>query len=124
MICQKKVRKRLVIKAQNFNSFSKSLGTLLCKYEPSAYPFTISTVDSYRVFYVSNDNFFRQKNIMSSPLNDNKVMETVDVPNNEAELRLAFARQTDELRLVRRQLANSQLRVKELEDQVRKLQRQ
>lgn len=61
---------------------------------------------------------------MSSPLNDNKAMETVDVPNNEAELRLAFARQTDELRLVRRQLANSQLRVKELEDQVRKLQRQ
>lgn len=51
-------------------------------------------------------------------------METVDVPNNEAELRLALARQTDELRLVRRQLANSQLRVKELEDQVRKLQRQ
>lgn len=61
---------------------------------------------------------------MSSPLNDNKVMETVDIPNNEAELRLALARQTDELRLVRRQLANSQLRVKELEDQVRKLQRQ
>lgn len=59
-----------------------------------------------------------------SPLNDNKAMETVDVPNNEAELQLAFARQTDELRLVRRQLANSQLRVKELEDQVRKLQRQ
>lgn len=51
-------------------------------------------------------------------------METVDTLNNEAELRLAFARQTDELRLVKRQLANSQLRVKELEDQVRKLQRQ
>lgn len=68
--------------------------------------------------------FFCQKNIISSSLNDNKVMETVDVPNNEAELRLAFARQTDELRLVRRQLANSQLRVKELEDQIRKLQRQ
>lgn len=51
-------------------------------------------------------------------------METVDVPNNEAELRSAFARQTDELRLVRRQLANSQQRVKELEDQIRKLQRQ
>jgi len=68
--------------------------------------------------------FFYQKNIISSSLNDNKVMETVDVPNNEAELRLAFARQTDELRLVRRQLANSQLRVKELEDQIRKLQRQ
>ncbi|KMQ93490.1 coronin-2b-like isoform 1 protein [Lasius niger] len=69
-------------------------------------------------------NVAMQKNIISSPLNDNKVMETVDVPNNEAELRLAFARQTDELRLVRRQLANSQLRVKELEDQIRKLQRQ
>lgn len=51
-------------------------------------------------------------------------METADIPNNEAELRLAFARQTDELRLVRRQLANSQLHVKELEDQIRKLQRQ
>ncbi|EFN80061.1 Coronin-2B [Harpegnathos saltator] len=67
-------------------------------------------------------NVAMQKNIMSPPLNDNKVMETVDIPNNEAELRLALARQTDELRLVRRQLANSQLRVKELEDQVRKLQ--
>ncbi|XP_029672141.1 coronin-2B-like isoform X2 [Formica exsecta] len=64
------------------------------------------------------------QNIISSPLNDNKVMENVDIPNNEAELRLAFARQTDELRLVRRQLGNSQLRVKELEDQIRKLQRQ
>jgi coronin-2 len=59
---------------------------------------------------------------MSSPLNDNKVMETIDIPNNEVELRMAFARQTDELRLVRRQLANSQLRVKELEEQIRKLQ--
>jgi len=59
---------------------------------------------------------------MSSPLNNNKVMETVDVPNNEMELRMAFTRQTDELRLVRRQLANSQLRVKELEEQIRKLQ--
>ena len=65
-----------------------------------------------------------QKNIISTTLNDNKVLETVDIPNNEAELRLAFARQTDELRLVRRQLANSQLRVKELEEQIRKLQRQ
>lgn len=64
-----------------------------------------------------------QKNIISSPLNDNKVLENVDIPNNEAELRLAFVRQTDELRLVRRQLANSQLRVKELEEQIRKLQR-
>jgi len=67
--------------------------------------------------------YFFQKN-MSSSLNDNKVMETIDVPNNEVELRMAFARQTDELRLVRRQLANSQLRVKELEEQIRKLQRQ
>lgn len=65
-----------------------------------------------------------QKNIISPPLNDNKVLENVDIPNNEAELRLAFVRQTDELRLVRRQLANSQLRVKELEEQIRKLQRQ
>ncbi|KOX68216.1 Coronin-2B [Melipona quadrifasciata] len=62
------------------------------------------------------------KNIIST--NDNKVLENVDIPNNEAELRLAFVRQTDELRLVRRQLANSQLRVKELEEQIRKLQRQ
>lgn len=65
-----------------------------------------------------------QKNIITPPQNDNKVMEAVDMPNNEADLRLAFARQTDELRLARRQLANSQLRVKELEEQIRKLQRQ
>lgn len=44
------------------------------------------------------------------------------MPNNEAELRLAYVRQMDELRLVKRQLANSQLRVKELEEQLRKLQ--
>ncbi|XP_033225716.1 coronin-2A-like [Belonocnema kinseyi] len=59
-----------------------------------------------------------QNNIVSEQ--NNKLEE--DIPNNEAELRLAFATQTDELRLVRRQLANSQLRVKELEEQVRKLQ--
>ncbi|XP_015116383.1 coronin-2B isoform X2 [Diachasma alloeum] len=58
----------------------------------------------------------------NAPLNDNKIMESVDIPNNEAELRLAYARQTDELRLARRQLANSQVRVKELEEQLRKLQ--
>ena len=58
---------------------------------------------------------------MSTTLNDNK-METADIPNNEADMRLVFTRQTEELRLVRRQLANSQLRVKELEEQVRKLQ--
>lgn len=74
------------------------------------------------MYYIRLRHTFFQKNMMSSPLNDNKVMKTVDVPNNEAELRVAFARQTDELRLVRRQLANSQLRVKELEDQIRKLQ--
>lgn len=52
-------------------------------------------------------------------------METIDVPpNNEAELRLAYVRQADELRLMRRQLANSRLRVKELEEQVWKLQNQ
>lgn len=79
---------------------------------------------TFLIYFIFEILFFRQKNIISSSLNDNKVMETVDVPNNEAELRLAFARQTDELRLVRRQLANSQLRVKELEDQIRKLQRQ
>ena len=62
-----------------------------------------------------------QNNIVAT-MNDNKVQESVDVPNNEAELRLAYARQTDELRLVRRQLANSQLRVKELEEQIRKVQ--
>ncbi|XP_063978268.1 coronin-2B-like isoform X2 [Diachasmimorpha longicaudata] len=58
----------------------------------------------------------------NAPLNDNKIMESVDIPNNEAELRLAYARQTDELRLIRRQLANKQMRVKELEEQLRKLQ--
>lgn len=57
---------------------------------------------------------------MSSTINDNKTLETTDIPNNEAELRLAYLRQTDELRLVRRQLANSQLHVKELEEQIRK----
>ncbi|XP_043465469.1 coronin-2B-like isoform X2 [Leptopilina heterotoma] len=62
-----------------------------------------------------------QNNIETSAMNDNK-LEAVDDPNNEAELRLAFARQTDELRIVRRQLANSQLRVKELEEQIRKMQ--
>lgn len=62
-------------------------------------------------------NFFLQNNS-----SDNKNLESVDVPNNEAELRLAYVRQMDELRLVKRQLANSQLRVKELEEQLRKLQ--
>lgn len=57
---------------------------------------------------------------MTSALNDNKILETSDIPNNEADLRMAYVRQTDELRLVRRQLANSQLRVKELEEQIRK----
>lgn len=60
----------------------------------------------------------------NTSINDNKNMEAVDIPNNESELRLAFTRQTDELRLVRRQLANSQLRVKELEEQIKKLQLQ
>jgi coronin-2 len=59
---------------------------------------------------------------VSSTLNDNKILDTADIPNNEAELRLAYLQQTDELRLVRRQLANSQLRVKELEEQIRKQQ--
>lgn len=66
--------------------------------------------------------FFTQNNIVSTTMNDNKVLESVDIPNNEAELRLAYARQTDELRLVRRQLTNSQQRVKELEEQLRKAQ--
>ncbi|XP_015589488.1 coronin-2B isoform X3 [Cephus cinctus] len=70
----------------------------------------------------SYTHYNKKSNIVTTTLNDNKVLETVDIPNNEAELRVAFARQTDELRLVRRQLANSQLRVKELEEQVRKLQ--
>lgn len=61
-----------------------------------------------------------QTNILAA--SDNKVLDDVDIPNNEAELRLVFARQTEELRLVRRQLANSQLRVKELEEQLRKSQ--
>ena len=63
-----------------------------------------------------------QNNIVSSTINDNKVLETADIPNNEAELRLAYLRQNDELKLIRRQLANSQLRVKELEEQLRKQQ--
>ena len=61
---------------------------------------------------------------MTSSFTDNKIIETTDIPNNEAELRMAYLRQTDELRLVRRQLANSQLRVKELEEQLRKHQQQ
>ncbi|XP_043488387.1 coronin-2B-like isoform X2 [Polistes fuscatus] len=66
-----------------------------------------------------------QNNIITTSLSNNKVMETIDVPpNNEAELRLAYVRQADELRLMRRQLANSRLRVKELEEQVWKLQNQ
>ncbi|XP_046436706.1 coronin-2B isoform X2 [Neodiprion pinetum] len=63
-----------------------------------------------------------QNNIMASSLNDNKTIGITEPPINESELRAAFARQTDELRLVRRQLANSQLRIKELEEQVIKLQ--
>lgn len=63
-----------------------------------------------------------QNNIITTSLSNNKVIETIDVPNNEAELRLAYVRQADELRLMRRQLANSQLRIKELEEQVRRLQ--
>lgn len=46
----------------------------------------------------------------------------MEIPNNEAELRLAYARQTDDLRLVKLQLSASQRRVKELEEQIRKLQ--
>lgn len=63
-----------------------------------------------------------QNNIIT--ISDNKVIENIDVPNNEAELKFAYIRQADELRLMRRQLANSQLRIKELEEQVRKLQHQ
>ncbi|KAI4488493.1 hypothetical protein M0802_011599 [Mischocyttarus mexicanus] len=66
-----------------------------------------------------------QNNIITTSLSNNKVMEAIDAPpNNEAELRLAYVRQADELRLMRRQLANSRLRVKELEEQVWKLQNQ
>ncbi|XP_046592523.1 coronin-2B isoform X1 [Neodiprion lecontei] len=67
-------------------------------------------------------NYYRKNNIMASSLNDNKTIGIMEPPINESELRAAFARQTDELRLVRRQLANSQLRIKELEEQVIKLQ--
>ncbi|XP_058801342.1 coronin-2B-like isoform X1 [Phymastichus coffea] len=63
------------------------------------------------------------QNNISPSLNDNKVLDT-EIPINESELRVAYLRQTDELRLVRRQLANSQLRVKELEEQLRKQQQQ
>ncbi|XP_011303428.1 coronin-2B-like isoform X3 [Fopius arisanus] len=75
-------------------------------------------------FYELVSKFGAYSNVYknNAPLNDNKIMESVETPNNEAELRLAYARQTDELRLVRRQLANSQVRVKELEEQLRKLQ--
>ncbi|XP_015116382.1 coronin-2B isoform X1 [Diachasma alloeum] len=75
-------------------------------------------------FYELVSKFGAYSNVYknNAPLNDNKIMESVDIPNNEAELRLAYARQTDELRLARRQLANSQVRVKELEEQLRKLQ--
>ncbi|KAG8036659.1 hypothetical protein G9C98_003981 [Cotesia typhae] len=65
---------------------------------------------------------FGHVTIQNNNSSDNKISESVDVPNNEAELRLAYVRQMDELRLVKRQLANSQLRVKELEEQLRKLQ--
>ncbi|XP_048512695.1 coronin-2B-like isoform X4 [Athalia rosae] len=64
-----------------------------------------------------------QKNILTSPLSDNKTLSTVE-PLNESDLRMAYVHQGDELRLLRRQLANSQLRVKELEEQVLKLQNQ
>ncbi|XP_057338344.1 coronin-2B-like isoform X2 [Microplitis mediator] len=65
---------------------------------------------------------FGHVTIQNNNSSDNKNLESVDVPNNEAELRLAYVRQMEELRLVKRQLANSQLRVKELEEQLRKLQ--
>ncbi|KAL7295909.1 hypothetical protein TKK_0010949 [Trichogramma kaykai] len=61
-------------------------------------------------------------NIVTSSLNDNKSLESSDVPNDEADLKVAYVRQGEELRLIRRQLANSQLRVKELEEQIRKYQ--
>lgn len=76
----------------------------------------------YVEYFLINILISIQNNNVGVTMNDNKSLESVDIPNNEAELRLAYARQTDELRLVRRQLANSQLRVKELEEQLRKAQ--
>ncbi|KAK5650758.1 hypothetical protein RI129_001787 [Pyrocoelia pectoralis] len=43
---------------------------------------------------------------------------------NMEEIRKAFVRQSEELRMVRKQLVNSECRVKELEDNVRRLERQ
>lgn len=73
---------------------------------------------------VTIDILLFKNNIMASSLGDNKIIDDADSPNNESELKVAFARQTDELRLVKRQLANSQLRIKELEEQIIKLQNQ
>lgn len=67
--------------------------------------------------------FIQNNNNVTPTINDNKVLETTDVPNNDTDLRLAYLRQSEELRLIKRQLANSQLRVKELEDQIQTMRR-
>ncbi|XP_044009355.1 coronin-2B-like isoform X3 [Aphidius gifuensis] len=71
---------------------------------------------------VSKFGVHMKTNKHNTSMNDNKNHESIDVPNNEAELRLVYARQTEELRLVKLQLTTSQRRVKELEEQIRKLQ--
>ena len=67
----------------------------------------------------TNNYLLEQNNMVTSSMNDNKVLESSEVPNNEADLKIAYIRHTEELRLIKRQLANSQMRVKELEEQIR-----
>lgn len=62
-----------------------------------------------------------QNNVVNSTLNDNKVLDKLEIPNNEADLRVEFIRQFEELRIARRELSNSKSRIKELEDQLRKI---
>ncbi|XP_014222602.1 coronin-2B-like isoform X1 [Trichogramma pretiosum] len=89
---------------------------------------TLSTPRRSEKFYEliskfeSLSRYIDKNNIVTSSLNDNKSLESSDVPNDEADLKVAYVRQGEELRLIRRQLANSQLRVKELEEQIRKYQ--
>lgn len=62
-----------------------------------------------------------QNNVVNSTLNDNKMLDKLEIPSNEADLRVAFIRQFEELRIARRELSNSKSRIKELEDQLRKM---
>lgn len=61
----------------------------------------------------------QNNNIAPTNINDNKTLETAaNFPNDD--LKMAYLRQSEELRLITRQLANSQLRIKELEEQIKK----